>query len=89
MLVVLSAIANFGIALPSMRLFTEVRLDAHLLSNATCEERKSYYINNRIKANWFTAHLMCKSFGFHEVSFKNQLEMNGLLDYIQTRYSKC
>ena len=90
LLVVLSLFASFGHAFPSLKMFnTEVRLDGHLLSNATCEERKSYYINNRVKADWFTAHLMCESFGFQEVSFNNQLEMNGFLDFIQTRYSEC
>lgn len=89
LLVVLSLFASFGHALPSMKLFnTGVRLDSHLLSNATCEERKTYYINNSMRTNWLTAHLMCKSFGFQEVSFNNLPEMNGFLDYIQKRYSE-
>ncbi|CAO1434264.1 unnamed protein product [Diamesa hyperborea] len=87
LLVVLSVFASFGHALPSTKMFREVRLDDHLLSNATCEERKSYYINNRIQADWLTAELMCESFGFQQVTFNNQLEMNGLLDYLQTRFT--
>lgn len=88
LLVLLSLFATFGHALPSMKMFNPVRLDAHLTNNATCEERKKYYVNTNIEASWLTAHLMCKSYGFQEVSFNNQLEMNGLLDYIQTRYSE-
>lgn len=88
LLVLLSLIASFGHALPSMKMFKPVKLDAHLTNNAPCEERKKYYINTDIQTSWLTAHLMCKSYGFQEATFNNQLEMNGLLDYIQTRYSE-
>lgn len=90
LLIVFSTFASFAHSLPSQKFFkTGVRLDSHLFNNATCEEKKTYYINNQVQTNFLTAHLMCKNFGFEQVNFNNLKEMDGFLEYMQRKFGEC